>query len=162
MTHGFLFDLVRKEVLDMVLWTNRTFFSTFGFFLLPHPFPSLFEYQGKKIWKREGRGGMVGNIFLTKLRGPAKDVSKLSTVPNMTLGLSYDFRTPLQMQVLGLLVGHWVVWKFDQSSRQLFLPFADYNIVVVNPPVLFVYKFNNKEWNTRSLRVLGWIVTCKW
>jgi hypothetical protein len=49
---------------------------------------------------------MVGNVFLTKLRGPAKDVSKLSTVPNMTLGLSYDFRTPLQMEVLGLLVGH--------------------------------------------------------
>jgi len=77
-------------------------FSTFGFFLLPHPFPSLFEYQEKKIWKRGGGGGMVANVFLTKLRGPAKDVSK----PNMTLGLSYDFRTPLQMEVLGLLVGH--------------------------------------------------------
>ncbi len=52
-----------------------------------------------------GRGGTVGSIFLTifltKLRGPAKDVSKLSTVPDMTLGLSYNFRTPLQMEVLG-------------------------------------------------------------
>jgi hypothetical protein len=66
---------------------------------------------------------MVGNVFLTKLRGPAKDVSK----PNMTLGLSYDFRTPLQMEVLGLLVGHWVVWKFDQSSRQ----FAENSFLVL-------------------------------
>ncbi len=76
------------------------------------------------------RGGTVGSIFLTKLRGPAKDVSYLSTVPDMTLGLSYDFRTPLQMEVLG----YWLDFEWFENLTNLlvncFFLFAGYNIVV--------------------------------
>lgn len=69
---------------------------------------------------------MVGNVFLTKLRGPAKDVSKLSTVPDMNLGLSYDFRTPLQMEdcksprAIGwTLSGYWLDIEWFENLTNL-------------------------------------------